>query len=68
MPSGTVKWFSEEKGFGFLEQDDKGPDVFVHHSVIQAGGYRTLAEGQRVEYEAEKGQKGLRALWVKPAV
>lgn len=66
MPSGTVKWFNEEKGFGFLEQDDKGPDVFVHHSVIQTSGYRTLAEGQRVEYEVEKGQKGPRATSVKP--
>ena len=68
MASGTVKWFSEEKGFGFLEQDDKGPDVFVHHSVIQTSGYRTLAEGQRVEYEVEKGQKGPRATSVKPLV
>jgi len=64
--TGTVKWFSEEKGFGFIEQDDKGPDVFVHHTAIEMGGYRTLLEGQRVEYETERGAKGPRAVNVRP--
>jgi len=65
VATGTVKWFSDEKGFGFIEADDHGPDVFVHHSVIQTGGYRTLLEGQRVEYEAEPGAKGPKATIVK---
>ncbi|MBI5831325.1 MAG: cold-shock protein [Armatimonadetes bacterium] len=66
MAEGIVKWFSEEKGFGFIQADDGGPDVFVHHSVIQTGGYRTLLEGQRVAYEAEPGAKGPKATIVKP--
>jgi cold shock protein len=57
---GKVKWFNEKKGFGFIEKDDGG-DVFVHYSSITGGGFRTLAEGQRVQFEVEKGQKGLQA-------
>ena len=57
MHKGTVKWFNNTKGFGFIAQED-GPDVFVHHTAIMAEGFRTLAEGARVEYEAEQGPKG----------
>ncbi len=57
---GTVKWFNSEKGYGFLSQGN-GPDVFVHFTAIQSEGYRTLEEGQRVEFTVEKGQKGLQA-------
>jgi CspA family cold shock protein len=57
---GTVKWFNGSKGFGFIERED-GDDVFVHFSAIQADGYRTLEEGQRVEFEIEQGPKGLQA-------
>ncbi len=57
MKEGTVKWFNESKGFGFIEQDD-GPDVFVHHSAIQAEGFKTLAEGARVQFEVVDGAKG----------
>jgi CspA family cold shock protein len=55
--TGTVKWFNDQKGFGFLEQQD-GDDVFVHHSAIVSEGYRSLAEGDRVEFTIEQGQKG----------
>ncbi len=55
--TGTVKWFSDQKGFGFLEQEG-GNDVFVHHSAIMSEGFRTLAEGDRVEFTIEQGQKG----------
>jgi CspA family cold shock protein len=55
--TGTVKWFSNQKGYGFIEQDG-GSDVFVHHSAIQEGGFRTLEEGERVEFTVEQGQKG----------
>lgn len=55
--TGTVKWFNDQKGFGFLEQEG-GDDVFVHHSAIVAEGYRSLAEGDRVEFTIEQGQKG----------
>ncbi|TFV53248.1 cold-shock protein [Geodermatophilus sp. DF01-2] len=62
MPQGTVKWFDAEKGFGFIEPDDGGRDVFVHFSAIaDEGGFRTLDEGQQVEYEASEGQRGLQA-------
>jgi CspA family cold shock protein len=58
--TGTVKWFNNTKGYGFLAQES-GEDVFVHHSAIQGDGYRTLEEGQRVEFSIEKGPKGLQA-------
>jgi CspA family cold shock protein len=58
--TGTVKWFNNTKGYGFLAQEG-GPDVFVHHSAIQGEGYHTLEEGQRVEFSIEKGPKGLQA-------
>jgi CspA family cold shock protein len=57
---GTVKWFNSSKGYGFLSRED-GPDVFVHFSAIQSQGYRTLTEGQKVEFTVEKGPKGLQA-------
>lgn len=57
---GTVKWFNGEKGYGFLAQEN-GPDVFVHYTAIQSEGYRSLSEGQKVEFSVEKGPKGLQA-------
>jgi CspA family cold shock protein len=60
MPSGKVKWFNESKGFGFIEQDS-GEDIFVHYTSIQGDGFKTLMEGQRVEYEVTDGPKGLKA-------
>jgi CspA family cold shock protein len=60
MPSGKVKWFNESKGFGFIEQDS-GEDIFVHYTSIQGDGFKTLREGQRVEYEVTEGPKGLKA-------
>ncbi|MBE7415410.1 MAG: cold-shock protein [Thermodesulfobacteriota bacterium] len=65
MPSGKVKWFNESKGFGFIEQDT-GEDVFVHYTSIQGSGFRTLKEGQRVDFEITKGPKGLKAENVNP--
>jgi len=61
MATGTVKWFNESKGFGFLSQDDGGADVFVHFSVIQGSGFKTLTEGQPVTFDVENGPKGLQA-------
>lgn len=61
MATGTVKWFNNTKGFGFIAPDDGTEDVFVHFSVIQSDGFKTLAEGQAVSFEAEKGPKGLTA-------
>ena len=64
MANGTVKWFNEKKGYGFIEQED-GADVFVHHTGIDAQGFRTLNEGDRVTFDVEQGQKGLSAVNVK---
>ena len=60
MATGTVKWFNSEKGYGFISREE-GPDVFVHYSAIQADGYRSLDEGQRVEFEVAQGPKGPQA-------
>lgn len=61
MPRGKVKWFNDAKGYGFIEQEEGGEDVFVHFSAIQAEGFRTLREGQEVEFELKTGDKGLNA-------
>ena len=66
MATGTVKWFSDDKGFGFITPDDQGKDLFVHHSDIDSEGFRTLAEGSRVEYESQPGDKGPKAVNVRP--
>jgi CspA family cold shock protein len=58
MANGTVKWFNESKGYGFIEQEDGGQDVFVHQSAIKAEGFRTLKEGDRVSFDIEQGEKG----------
>ncbi len=66
MATGTVKWFNNSKGFGFIAPQDGGDDVFVHFSAIKSDGYRTLSEGQSVSYEVEQGPKGLQATDVEP--
>ena len=66
MAQGTVKWFNAEKGFGFIEHDGGGADVFVHFSAIQSSGYRSLEDNQRVEFEVTAGQKGPQAENVRP--
>lgn len=66
MTTGTVKWFNESKGFGFITQDDGGADVFVHFSAIQGSGFKTLAEGQAVSFNVENGPKGPQASNVVP--
>jgi CspA family cold shock protein len=65
MAKGTVKWFNDSKGFGFIEQESGGEDVFVHHSAIQSDGYRSLQEGAKVEFDIDREPKGLRAANVK---
>ncbi len=62
MPQGTVKWFNDQKGFGFITPDDGSPDVFAHFSEIQGDGFKTLPEGQKVEFEVQQGDKGPRAV------
>ena len=66
MVQGSVKWFNADKGFGFIEQDGGGADVFVHHSAITTEGFRSLDESQRVEFEVSQGQKGPQADNVRP--
>ena len=66
MATGTVKWFSDDKGFGFITPDEGWRDLFVHYSDISGDGFRSLAEGSRVEYEAQAGDKGPKAVNVRP--
>ena len=66
MATGTVKWFSDEKGFGFITPDEAGKDLFVHHTGINGSGFSTLAEGAQVSYDAEDGDKGPKAVNVQP--
>ncbi len=66
MTTGTVKWFSDDKGFGFIVPDDGSKDLFVHHSQIAGNGFKTLAEGAKVSYVAEQGPKGPAATQVTP--
>ncbi len=67
MAQGTVKWFSDEKGYGFISPDDGGEDLFVHHTGISGEGFKTLDEGAKVTYEATQGRKGMQAENVSPA-
>ena len=66
MSTGTVKWFNDAKGFGFITPDDGGKDLFVHHSSIQASGFKSLKEGQKVSFEVTQGRKAPAAAHVKP--
>ena len=66
MATGVLKWCSDEQGFGFITPDEGSKDLFVHHTSIQSDGYRSLAEGARVEYESEQGDKGPKAVNVRP--
>ncbi|HPA44842.1 MAG TPA: cold-shock protein [bacterium] len=66
MATGSVKWFSEDKGYGFIVPDEGGKDLFVHYSNIDGQGFRSLEEGQRVEFEPAQGRKGLEATKVRP--
>lgn len=66
MATGTVKWFNNSKGFGFIEPSEGSEDVFVHHSVIQGAGFKTLSPGQNVTFDIENGPKGLTATNVQP--
>ncbi len=67
MQSGTVKWFNDAKGFGFISPTDGSDDVFVHFSTVQGDGFKSLTEGQQVEFEATRGPKGMQATKVMPA-
>ena len=66
MASGTVKWFSDQKGYGFITPDEAGKDLFVHQTAVVGDGYRSLQDGARVSYEAESGPKGPQAVNVQP--
>jgi len=65
MATGTVKWFNDQKGYGFIKPDEQGDDLFVHHRQIQGDGFRSLTEGQRVQFDASRGQKGMEATAVR---
>jgi CspA family cold shock protein len=68
MATGKVKWFNDQKGFGFITSEQGGKDIFVHHSVIEGQGFRTLQDGESVDYEAEDGPKGMKATRVRRAI